>query len=374
MVQVFNRDAMQQIADVVRRVLGEPGTGGTGGPSGLQGHCGLLIFVVKVGTAIAAASGTTPGSGTVTVYEMPSSTLAVHNDANSTAVTKTAYNLHGVEIPANTYQLVAQDQVSGKLWIIFAEGSPPEPEIAYATLSQKMTTATTSPTVTAVVDSDGTAVSISNADNDYDLAGVSGDTVVLARKKVGEAVGWVIVNVLHKARKIVLDDPSEGKGALKFEECAIHAFLLDDVPVMSDVDPAWESQISLEEQTAITDIQIADHELQAKTATHCWFETSAPDWEVKYTFDYDEVVTNARVRMNEDNCVLELYHKNLYTLGSDEGDWNTDAPAHTFSKILVLEAISLSGGYITGDVTYVFSACAEVESVSVNMISVGPCP
>ncbi len=60
------------------------------------------------GSTIGARSGTTPGSGTVTLYQLVGTTLT------STTVTVTAYNLSTTAIAANAYLVLTK--VDGK-WI-----------------------------------------------------------------------------------------------------------------------------------------------------------------------------------------------------------------------------------------------------------------
>lgn len=122
MVKVFNADARQQIAEVVRQVLAMPGHSGLGKASGLQGHVGLLVFVAKTGSGgIAARSGTTLGSGTVTLYTLFGGTIAEYADANSAAVTKTCYNVTTTAVAASTYIACTQEQLSGKLIVILQD-------------------------------------------------------------------------------------------------------------------------------------------------------------------------------------------------------------------------------------------------------------
>lgn len=62
----------------------------------LQLGVGARPFVAKTGSAISAISGSTPGSGTVTVYKLVSGVL------ETTGVTLTVYNMAG-EVAANTF-------------------------------------------------------------------------------------------------------------------------------------------------------------------------------------------------------------------------------------------------------------------------------
>jgi hypothetical protein len=74
------------------------------------------FFLAKTGSAIAARSGTTPGSGTVTLYRI--------NDAGtleSMGVTKMAYNITSAEVAADTYIGIELDSTAEQRWIVVVE-------------------------------------------------------------------------------------------------------------------------------------------------------------------------------------------------------------------------------------------------------------
>jgi hypothetical protein len=78
---------------------------------------GQRFFLAKTGgSAIAARSGTTPGSGTVTLYRI--------NDAGtleSMGVTKTAYNISASTVAADTYIGIELDSTAEQRWIVVVE-------------------------------------------------------------------------------------------------------------------------------------------------------------------------------------------------------------------------------------------------------------
>lgn len=89
-------------------------------------------------------------------------------------------------------------------WVVVLGSGASTPEIGYATLSETMCAASTF-SIADPVDSNGTAIAIQTADNDYALCGVSGDAIVISRATVGEATVWKIIQVLHKTKTVVLD-------------------------------------------------------------------------------------------------------------------------------------------------------------------------
>lgn len=68
------------------------------------------------GSTIAARSGTTPGSGTVTLYKCDDSTLAALTGDYSTV---TAYNLAGSTVAANAYLMLMR--IGNKWWVMFED-------------------------------------------------------------------------------------------------------------------------------------------------------------------------------------------------------------------------------------------------------------
>lgn len=69
------------------------------------------------GSAIAARSGTTPGSATVTLYYISSGALTAYTNINGDPITVTAYNLATSTVAANTYIQVKREFLSGT-WLI----------------------------------------------------------------------------------------------------------------------------------------------------------------------------------------------------------------------------------------------------------------
>lgn len=76
------------------------------------------MYVAYVGgTAITARSGTTAGSGTVTLKKLNGTTIEDYDDSSETAITKTVYNWVGSASGTNTYVIVEQDSF-GTWWLV----------------------------------------------------------------------------------------------------------------------------------------------------------------------------------------------------------------------------------------------------------------
>lgn len=90
---------------------------------------------------IAARSGTTAGSATVTLYYIDSGVLTAYSNEAGNSVTVTAYNVSDSEIPAGDYVPVHREYLSG-LWIIGGAGGGGEcTPTAYITALQVTATA-----------------------------------------------------------------------------------------------------------------------------------------------------------------------------------------------------------------------------------------
>lgn len=84
-------------------------------------------YVAKTGgTAITAASGSTPGSGTVTIQDsrdvLDASDLTNYSDAGSNTYTVTAYNFVETASQTNAFVFVVQDAFG--VWWLVAEACP----------------------------------------------------------------------------------------------------------------------------------------------------------------------------------------------------------------------------------------------------------
>jgi len=86
--------------------------------SGRRSYKPSRNYICKTGSAIAAISTDTPGSGTVTIYRINSSGVLV-----TTGRTITAYNISGVEVAAATYIQVKEELGSCK-FIVDMEACP----------------------------------------------------------------------------------------------------------------------------------------------------------------------------------------------------------------------------------------------------------
>lgn len=81
-------------------------------------HQGCMVYLGKVdGSGLTARSGTTPGTGTVTLYEIASSVLTARQNADSTDVDVTVYNLSDRPVPASTYTLLLKEMLTGNLYV-----------------------------------------------------------------------------------------------------------------------------------------------------------------------------------------------------------------------------------------------------------------
>lgn len=114
--------AIEQLAEVKRRVDRLWAAAG-GNPTPVRPMLVPGLHVAKTGgTAITAVSGSTAGSGTVTLQKLSSGSLGNRTDNSGAAVTVTAYSFVGEASGTNAYIFVAQD-VDGNFWYI-AEACP----------------------------------------------------------------------------------------------------------------------------------------------------------------------------------------------------------------------------------------------------------
>ena len=73
-------------------------------------------YIAKTGSGgIAARSGTTPGSATVTLYYVSSGVLTKRTDSSGADVTVTAYNLSTTAVAGDAYIVIQPELLSGKL-------------------------------------------------------------------------------------------------------------------------------------------------------------------------------------------------------------------------------------------------------------------
>lgn len=118
--KAFSEASVDKIRRVVRQVLGEPqfGLGETNKPPSF----GLLTYLGKTdGSGITARSGTTPGSGTVTLYYISGGTLTSWKDRSGSAITKTCYNMSETAVAATAYVIMMQELLSGKLFAVWED-------------------------------------------------------------------------------------------------------------------------------------------------------------------------------------------------------------------------------------------------------------
>ena len=88
-----------------------------------QDHPITEVYIAKTGgSTIAALAGSTPGAGTVTLYQINSSGgLETVNDDQGVALTVTAYNLASSTVAAPTWIQLKQEMVSGFYLIDFED-------------------------------------------------------------------------------------------------------------------------------------------------------------------------------------------------------------------------------------------------------------
>ena len=81
------------------------------------------VFIAKTGgSGISAMSGSTPSSGTVTLYQLNSSgTLETVKDDNLSDVTVTAYNIAASAVASSTWVQIKQEMSSGIFVIDFED-------------------------------------------------------------------------------------------------------------------------------------------------------------------------------------------------------------------------------------------------------------
>jgi hypothetical protein len=119
--KILSEKAIEEVRKTVRTVRQSPwGTPAELTPLGGQP---LAMYVGKTGVSgITARSGTTPGSGTVTLYFVNASgTLETWKDGTGTAVTKTCYNLSTSAVGNTAYVMMQRDILSGKLWAVWED-------------------------------------------------------------------------------------------------------------------------------------------------------------------------------------------------------------------------------------------------------------
>jgi hypothetical protein len=116
MKQAFPGDRLQIKAEDwnrVRRVSNIPSTGITGG-AGRRVYTEMAVAYTDA-PGIAARSGTTLGSGTVTFYEISDAGVL-----SATTETDTVYNITQSAVVGNTYVVVGREFRTNK-WIVIVE-------------------------------------------------------------------------------------------------------------------------------------------------------------------------------------------------------------------------------------------------------------
>jgi len=116
MIRILSNQAIDQVQEVVRRVLGDQLKAmGTPRPATKQG---CMIYIGKTdGAGVTALSGTTPGTGTVVLQDFDSSgDLTARQDADSNDVEVTVYSFSAV--PPTTCVMLAQEMLTGKIWVV----------------------------------------------------------------------------------------------------------------------------------------------------------------------------------------------------------------------------------------------------------------
>ena len=118
-IEVYSREARQLIDQAVRRVLANPNAAFNRNSVAGGGAC----FLAKTdGSGITARSGTTAGSGTVTLQTVSANgAISAQQDQEGNDVTVTAYNVSTEALPSSSYTFVVQETISGTLWAVFED-------------------------------------------------------------------------------------------------------------------------------------------------------------------------------------------------------------------------------------------------------------
>lgn len=111
----FDSASVRQIEAICRIVI-EADRARRGPLHDLLRETSLVRLAKNGGSTIPARSGTTPGSGSVTLYKVDTTTLAA-----TTEDTVTAYNLAGSTIAANAYLMLVR--IGNKWWVMFEDCS-----------------------------------------------------------------------------------------------------------------------------------------------------------------------------------------------------------------------------------------------------------
>lgn len=121
MAKVFSDRATRDIMDVVRRYRNRRPNPDTSAIERLGKP--LQCYIAKTGASgIAARSGTTPGSASVTLYYINASgALATWNDANGDPITDTCYNMSTTAVGNSVYIIAQQELLSGKLLAVWED-------------------------------------------------------------------------------------------------------------------------------------------------------------------------------------------------------------------------------------------------------------
>lgn len=102
----FEKPAAKELLDSVR------GGGVTGGGSGtLPEQRRVAIILTPVG-GVPAASGTTPGTATITLCKIDGT-----NGIVTTSITETGYNVDCTAIPASSYMAAEREYIGGA-WVV----------------------------------------------------------------------------------------------------------------------------------------------------------------------------------------------------------------------------------------------------------------
>ena len=121
MPRILSESALSRTIDVVRRVENTPDSLI---PPQSPSSFGLAFYIGKTdGSGLTARSGTTPGTGTVTLYTLSSGALAEFKDKTGTPVanTVTCKNLSDTAVAASSYVMLLQDPVSGAYWCVWED-------------------------------------------------------------------------------------------------------------------------------------------------------------------------------------------------------------------------------------------------------------
>ena len=137
-IRTLSEQAMREVAEVVRRVLGDSLS--TVAPV-TRNRQGLAIYVGQTdGSGLTARVGTTLGTGTVIIQNATSGLLSDRTDDSGANVTVTAKNLSLSPLGASTYGLFVQELTTGNIVYIADSAVHFKPLVRFIVATDALTT------------------------------------------------------------------------------------------------------------------------------------------------------------------------------------------------------------------------------------------